>query len=344
MKKENLWKAVVVDSKYGSINEEELAVVHNRFAEAGGELVISHFETEDEIIKGCQDADAILCTGNPPITRRVLASLPRLRFVQRFGIGVNSIDLNAATEFGVIVFYLPGFCVEELADLSLAMIMGLIRNVGYYDREIRKGKWPKCQYLLPGNIRQMTLGIYGFGGAGCCLCDIVSRGYGTRVLACDPFVTEERAKEHGCELVDFEGLLAESDIISIHAPLNEETYHKFDREAFKKMRPNAMIINTARGPLINEEDLVWALENHEIRYAGLDTFESEPIPKDSRLLQMDNVLLSPHSGSYGESSKQKQIQMVCTLIPQVYGRECISARNVANKDVLSKFKDKWKFI
>lgn len=341
MEKKTTWNAVVVDSKYGSVSECELNLIRESFQRAGGTLEICHFTTEDEILAGCKNADALLCTGNPPITRKVLGGLPQLRFVQRFGIGVNSVDLDAATEFGIVVFHLPGFCVEELADLSLAMIMGLIRNTGYYDREIRHGRWPKCQYLLPGNIRHMTLGIYGFGGAGQCLCDIVHKGFGTRVLACDPFAKEEIVKEHGCRLVDFDTLLRESDIISIHAPLTDETYHTFDQSAFQKMKPNAMIINTARGPLICEEDLVWALENQEIRYAGLDTFEHEPISADSKLLQMDNVLLSPHSGSYGETSKQEQIKMVSKLIPQVFEESCISVKHVANKQVLSGFAEKW---
>ena len=184
-------KAIVVDKDYGSVSARELMEVQESYKQAGIELEAYHFQTEEEIMEGCRGADAILATGNPPITRKVMEALPELKFIQRFGAGVNSIDLHAAAEMGKIVLNLPGFCAKELADLATAMILGLIRNTAYYDREIRKGKWPKCQYLLPGDVRQMNLGLYGFGAAGRYLHDIFHGGFGTKVIACDPYVTEE---------------------------------------------------------------------------------------------------------------------------------------------------------
>lgn len=329
-----MMKAVLVDKDYGSTTAEDQERVRLAYEKAGIQLELRHFTSEEEIIAGCQGAVALLGTGNPPVTRRVMEALPQLKYIQRFGIGVNSIDLDAAAELGKIVLNLPGFCVQELADLATAMIMGLIRNIGYYDRTIRAGGWPKGKYLLPGNVREMTLGLYGFGGAARCLYEIFHRGFGTRVITCDPYVPEGERGRYEVEFVDFDEMLRRSDILSIHAPLTEETRHIFNRETFRKMKNSAMIINTARGPLIDQEALVWALETGEIRYAGLDTVEQEPISPDSPLLKMDNVLLTPHSGFYGESSKRMQIQMVCDLVPTAVSKGELPARCVANRAVL----------
>lgn len=329
-------KAVVVDKDYGSVTAAELEKVQAAYAKAGISLELRHFRTEDEIISGCRDAIAILGTGNPPITRRVMEALPELKFVQRFGAGVNSIDLEAAAELNKIILNLPGFCAKELADLATAMIMGLIRNTAYYDREIRKGCWPKCQYLLPGDVREMTLGLYGFGGAGRYLHDIFHGGFGTRVIACDPYVSDAvKGQYPDVAFVSFDELLEKSDIISIHVILTPETTHVFNREAFRKMKNTAMIINTSRGPVIDQKDLAWALENGQILYAGLDTVEEEPISREDPLLKMDNVILSPHSGSYGVGAKKTQIQMVCDIVPEAVMTGKVPARCVANRSVLN---------
>lgn len=329
-------KAVVVDKDYGSATTQDLELIRQAYAQAGIQLELKHFKTEDEIIAGCQEAIAILGTGNPPITLRVMEALPRLKYIQRFGIGVNSIDLDAATKLGKIVLNLPGFCIRELADLATAMIMGLIRNVGYYDRSIRAGEWPKGEYFVPGDVREMTLGLHGFGGAARCLYEIFRGGFNTSIIACDPYMSEAQRSQFDVEFVDFDTLIEQSDILSIHAPLNQETYHIFNKETFKKMKNTAMIINTARGSLINENDLAWALETGEIRYAGLDTVEQEPISLDSPLLKMDNVILTPHSGFYGEGSKRTQISMVCKLVPNAVKEGELPVIHVANRDVLKK--------
>ena len=331
------WKAVVVDKDYGSVTAEELEQVRSAYAAADIELECKHFSTEDEIIDGCRGALAILGTGNPPVTRKVMEALPELRFIQRFGIGVNSIDLDAASEMGKIVLNIPGFCAKELADLSTAMIMGLIRNTVYYDREIRKGNWPKCTYLLPLDVRELTLGLYGFGAAAQQLYKIFKGGYSCRVLACDPYLPDfVKSQFADVEFVDFETMIRESDILSIHVGLTPDTYHIFNADTFHRMRNNAIIINTARGPIIDQKALAEALANGEIRGAGLDTVEVEPIDKDDPLLSMDNVILSAHCGSYGIGAKKTQIETVCSLIPGAVTRNELPRRNVANRAVLEK--------
>ena len=338
-------KAVVVDKNYGSVTAEELEQVKAAFAEAGIELICEHYTTEDELIAGCQGAIAILGTGNPPITRKVMEALPELKYVQRFGVGVNSIDLDAAAELGKVILNIPGFCAKELADLATAMIMSLVRNSSYYDREIRKGGWPKCQYLLPPDVRELTLGLYGFGAAGRHLYQIFSGGFGTKVIACDPFIPAEVQKQYpDVEFVSFDEMITRSDIISIHVGLSEDTFHIFNKEVFKKMKNTAMIINTARGPIIDQKDLAWALENGEIMYAGLDTVEKEPIEADDPLLKMDNVIINPHSGSYGTGAKKTQIETACRLIPQAVMTGKIPARNVADRGVIKNGAEGIEFI
>ena len=337
-------KAVVVDKDYGSATPEELETVRKAFAEAGIELEARHFNSEDEIIDGCKGAIAILGTGNPPITRKVMAALPELKFVQRFGVGVNSIDLDAAAEMGKIILNIPGFCAKELADLAAAMIMGLIRNTVYYDREIRKGGWPKCTYLLPPDVRTLTLGLYGFGAAGQNLWKIMHGGFGMKTIACDPYLPDSvKANFPDIEFVDFDELVRRSDIVSIHVGLTDETRHIFNAETFKKMKNTAMIINTARGPINDQKALAEALRTGEILYAGLDTVEVEPIEPDDPLLKMDNVILSAHCGSYGIGAKRTQIETVCKLIPQAVKSGTIPARNVANRAVTGKITE-YKFI
>ena len=330
-------RAICVDKDYGSVSAAELNQVQKAYAKVDIELVLQNYNTEDEIIEGCKGADVILATGNPPITRKVMTALPELKFIQRFGAGVNSIDLDAASDLGKVVLNLPGFCAKELADLATAMIMGLIRNTVYYDREIRKGNWPKCQYLLPGDVRTMTLGLFGFGAAGRSLYNIFHGGFGTTVISCDPYISDEVKRQYpDVEFVSFETLLTRSDIISIHVALTPETKYVFNRDAFRKMKSTAMIINTARGPIINQKDLAWALEKKEIQYAGLDTMEQEPIGTDDPLLKMDNVILSPHSGSYGVGAKKKQLEMVCTLVPDAVAKGTIPAHCVANRAIMQK--------
>ena len=339
-------KAVVVDKDYGSVTAEELKRVESAYHAAGIELSLLNYQvlaeqqkepTESEIIEGCKGAQVILATGNPPITRKVLEALPEVKFVQRFGAGVNSIDLSAAAELGVIVLNLPGFCAKEQADVATAMIMGLIRNTNYYDREVRKGNWPKCKYLLPPDVRELTLGLYGFGLAGRYLHDIFHNGFGTKVISCDPYVSDDVKLQYpDVEFVTFDELVTRSDIISIHVVLTPETTHVFNRDVFKKMKNTAMLINTSRGPVIDNDDLAWALQTGEIMYAGLDTVEREPLPENDPFKTLDNIIVNPHCGSYGVGSKKTQIDMVCDLVPTAVTTGKVPARCVADRGVLSK--------
>ena len=332
-------KAIMVDSKYGSLNTDDINKVKEAYEHAGIIFEADDFKTDTMIVEACQDADVLLCIGNPPITRKVFEGCPKLKFVQRFGIGVNSVDLEAASEFGKYVLYMPGFCTEELATHAASMILSLIRNTAYYDRGIRRGEWPKGSYFPPKDISKLTLGLYGFGGSARPLYRIFHEGFGTKVITTDPYLNEDIKQEYDIEIVSFEELLQNSDIISIHAPLNPGTRHVFDAEAFKKMKKDSMIINIARGPIIDEKALIEALQNGNIRFAGLDVFETEPLEEGSPLRELDNVILSCHSAFYGEGSKEKQVSLAISLITDALLKKELPAAYVANRDILDRKTD-----
>ena len=329
-------KAIVVDKDYGSVTCEDLSKLQQEFEAAGIKLELAHFKSENEIVEGCQDAEAILGTGNPLMTEKVLKGLPNLKVIQRFGIGVNSINLDAATTYGKVAMFMPGFCVDELAAHAASLILGLIRNTCYYDRSIRNGEWPKAKYYVPKAISEITLGLYGFGGSAKPLYNIFKNGFNSRVITCDPYVPEEVRKKYDVEFVDFDTFLKESDVVSIHAPLNNETHHIFNKEAFKKMKNDSIIVNISRGSLINEEDLAEALKGGEIRGAGLDVFETEPLASESPLRNMDNVILTCHSAFYGEGSKARQLSWALELVKQALNENKIQKKFVANKDIFEK--------
>lgn len=336
--------AVVVDKDYGSITLEELESLKKELEKDGIMLRLCHFQTEEEIINNCQEVEAILGTGNPPITAQVLTHLPQLKVVQRFGIGVNSIDLETASACKTAVLYMPGFSVDELAVHAAALILALIRNTAYYDRHIRAGEWPKASYYTPKAPGDLTLGLFGFGGSAKPLYKIFHNGFGTKVIACDPYISEEVRREYETvEFVDFDTLLRRSDIVSIHAPLNKETEHIFDKSAFQRMKQDSMIINIARGPLIKENDLIWALKHGEIRYAGLDVFEKEPLSEDSPLKNMDNVLLTCHSAFYGVNSKKRQLTWARELLVGALNEGVIPKVFLANQSLL-KQEGEYQFI
>lgn len=327
--------AIVVDMNYGSVNAAELEEMRSKLANAGIELTLSHCKTEDEIIAAAQGKAVIIATGNPPITRYVMENLPQLQAVIRMGIGVNSVDLDAATELNKVILFMPGFCINELAVHATALALSLNRNIGYYDRHIRQGQWPKASYYMPRSPKDLVLGLYGFGGSAKELYKIWHFGFGSKVITCDPYVPEEVRSRYEVTFVDFETMLKESDVLSIHAPLNDETYHIFGADAFKKMKNDAIIINIARGGLVDQEALADALEQGEIRFAGLDVFEQEPLGTDSRLLSRDDVALTCHSAFYGTESKARQLLWAFEMTESLLNSHKIPGGRVANRAVMN---------
>jgi len=332
-------QAIVIDAQYGSVNATELQQLQTALAERNVRLILTHCTTEAEIIAAAQDCSLLIGTGNPPITRTVLENLPKLEVVIRMGIGVNSVDLDSATELNKVILFMPGFCVNELAVHATALALSLNRNICYYDRHIRQGQWPKASYYMPRSPQTMVLGLYGFGGSAKELYKIWHDGFGTKVIACDPYVPEDLRSRYDVTFVDFDTLLHSADVLSIHAPLNEETYHIFGTDAFRKMKSDAILINIARGGLIDQEALADALEQGQLRFAGLDVFEQEPIPGDSRLLAREDVALTCHSAFFGEEAKVRQLQWALEMTDCALNARSVPAGRVANRSVMNTCKE-----
>ncbi len=225
-----------------------------------------------------------------PYNARTLAAAKDLRIVARLGVGYDQVDVAACTEAGVAVAMAFGTNHEAVADHTLALIAALASRITDYDRRVRDGGWGS---LYHGRLHGTTVGLIGFGRIGRAVAKRC-QGFAMRVLVYDPYVEASAIEHLGCEPVAFEALLEDSDFVSVHAPAMPSTRHLVNEAAFERMKPSAFVVNTARGPLIDEAALARALEAGSIAGAGLDVFEVEPLPMDSPLRRMDNVVLSPH--------------------------------------------------
>ena len=287
-------KVVIIDCDHGSI-EEERAV----FSRLEGVLDWAQIADEEEIVARCHDADGLL-NQYAPLTRGVLERLPRCKVVSRYGVGVDGIDLSAATELGIIVANVPAYCANEVADHTLALFLSLVRKVNYLDRSIRSGTWDFRIAIPIHRLEGMTYGIGGCGKIGQAVARRVS-AFGLRVIGHDPYITEAE----GIELVPFERLLAESDFISIHCSLTESSYHLFGRDQFQAMERKPLVMNLSRGAVVDEAALIEALEREWISGAALDVLEKEPPDMKNPLMKRANVVLTPHIGFYSEESKSE---------------------------------------
>jgi len=250
----------------------------------------------DDIVAVARDADAVLVT-YAKLTREVLTQFTRCKAIGRFGLGVDNIDLAAAKEKGMAVNYVPDYCIREVSDHAMALLLGLIRKIPLSNKLVQSGRWEMPAVVPIRRIEGTALGLVGFGHIPRLVAP-KAQAFGIRVIACDPYAKPEVFKTAGVESVDFDTLLQSSDYVSVHAPLLAATRGMMNAAAFAKMKKGAYIVNTARGPLIDEPALVAALDSGQIGGAGLDVVASEPLAKDSPLLGRDNVIISPHTAFY----------------------------------------------
>ena len=285
------WKVVITDCDHGDIEEEKRI-----FGQMGVELSWLQLKTEEDLIRECKDAEGLLIQ-YAPLTRKVLGQLPRCKVLSRYGVGVDSIDLKAATDLGIIVANVPDYCVDEVAIQAVTLFMALIRKTVFFDQKVRAGHWDFTEGGPIHRIRGRTMGLVGCGKIGMEVAKMAST-LGMQVLAFDPYIQ----KAEGIRLVDLDTLFKESDFISIHCPLNESTRHLIGEKAFHQMKKRPLIVNTSRGPIIDGTALIEALKGGLISGAGLDVLEKEPLDPQSPLLRMENVIFSPHMGFYSEES------------------------------------------
>lgn len=256
--------------------------------------------TENDIIHKCVDADVLLVQW-APVTRNVLESLPRVKCIVRYGVGVNNFDLEAARDLGVVVANVPDFCIEEVSDHALAMTLSLCRRIPQDHNQIMDGGWGVNRFRPIPAFSELTIGLVSFGKIARALARKV-KALGFSVIAFDPFAEGAVFAEAGVESVDLDTLLKTADVVSLHCPLLPETTHLINRETIALMKPGAILINTSRGQVVNEVDLVTALEQGKIGCAGLDVFEEEPLPFHSPLRKLNNVILTSHAASVSENA------------------------------------------
>jgi D-3-phosphoglycerate dehydrogenase len=278
-------------------DHENIAVEQALFQEAGVEVRLSQARTEDEVIGAAAEADGLIAQ-YAPLTGRVFRALPRLRVVAKYGVGYDTVDVATATACGIVVANVPDYCIEEVSDHAIALLLTLWRGVALYDRAVRAGTWnaemKKPMLRLAGRV----LGIVGVGRIGARVAE-KARGVGMRVIGYDPYLT---ALPDGVTPVGFEELLRTADAVSLNLPLNAETRHLLGEAALRQMRPSAILVNTARGGVVDTAALVRALREGWIAGASLDVHEAEPLPADSALYELPNVIVTPHAAWYSQES------------------------------------------
>ena len=267
-----------------------------------GELVGADCVTEDDIIAAAGDADVILMAG-ARITDRVMKALPKCQAIMFGSVGFDGVDVDEATDNGVIVVNSPAreWCAEEVSNHAITLLLACAKKLMLFNNWTKQGRWGDCKRVQApmASICGQTLGLIACGDIGL-MTARKAQCFGLSVLGYDPYVDKSLAEEHGITLVNLPELLKESDFVSVHTPLNKETRHLIGEKEFRQMKPGAYLINTARGSVIDEAALVKALQEEWIAGAGLDVFEKEPADAENPLFKMDNVVVTPHTGSYSD--------------------------------------------
>lgn len=311
-------------------NFPDLALESALAEEADIELVGKQARSPDEVIEAAAGADGLLVQ-YAEITDAVFEALDDLQAVGRYGIGVDSVDLESASDHGVQVVNVPDYCFAEVSTHAMALLLACTRKIAAFDRQIKGGTWDWTQGRSIHRLTDQTLGLAGFGDIPRTLTR-KAKAFGLEVIAYDPYLASEEIQAHGARKVGFDDLLADSDLISVHTPLTEETRHLFDEAAFKAMNDHVYIINTARGAIIDTDALEQALETDEIAGAGLDVLPTEP-PGSSPLIERNDVVLTPHVAWYSEDSLDELRRRVTEDVIRILeGRE---PENLVNPDAVA---------
>ncbi|MCL6431087.1 MAG: C-terminal binding protein [Anaerolineae bacterium] len=320
------FKVVITDTDWPDHELEEA-----EFCASGMSVDLVHLDARrpEQIMPHAADADALMVQF-APVNREVIASLRRCRVISRYGIGVDMIDVQAATERGIMVANVPDYCIEEVSTATLAFLLCLNRRVIPQDRAVRAGSWAyPPQEALPVRLSRQVLGIVGLGQIGRAVA-VKALALQLRVLAYDPYIDVSRVATLPVALVGLEELLRTSDYVTLHCPLTEETRHLIGAAELAMMKPTAYLINMSRGPVVDQNALYEALARHRIAGAALDVLAQEPPSPDEPLLRLDNVILSPHSASLSDESVQElrreTARSVVDVLKGGYPRSVINSR------------------
>jgi D-3-phosphoglycerate dehydrogenase len=281
----------VTDSPFPSLDPVKTAL-----AQLDPDLRMAKSAAAADIIQVARDADAVIvCYAQ--ITHEIIVALDRCKVIGRTGLGVDNIDVPAATARGIVVTYVPDYCLREVSDHTMALLLALARKVTLANNLVQSGRWELPPIVPLRRLEGQVLGLIGFGNIPRAVAP-KAQAFGLTVITHDPYLDKAQATALGVESVSFDDLLARSDFISVHAPLMPATRGLVNAAAFAKMKKGALIVNTARGPLIDEAALIAALDSGQLGGAALDVVATEPLPKDSALLHRDNVILTPHTAFY----------------------------------------------
>jgi D-3-phosphoglycerate dehydrogenase len=320
------FKVAVADSVFPTLDPAREVL-----SRVGATLELSPAPTPDAVMAIAKDADAILVT-YAKITGEMIRDLKKCKIISRFGIGVDNVDIAEATKKGIVVTKVPDYCIDEVSDHTMALLLAAVRKIPMINTQVHGGTWKMPNVVPIGRLRGSTLGLVGFGR----IPQLVvpkAKAFGMKVLAYDPFVPKEVFLAAGVEGVDLDTLLKSSDYVSIHSPLVPETKNLFDAEAFKKMKKTAYVVNTARGPIIDEDALAAALDAGEIAGAALDVMVNEPPGATHKLFGRDNVIITPHTSFYSEEALvDLQTKAAQEVVAVLSGQ---TPRNPVNPDALS---------
>ena len=292
---QNNWKVLITDYAWPSIEPERQVL-----AEIGAELIAAETGEEAELLSLAPTMDGIL-TCWKPVRAPVIAAAKKCQVIGRCGIGLDNIDVEAATEHGIVVTNVPAYCVDEVSDHAMGLLLACARKIPRFDRTIREGTWDQNVGPAMRRIRGKTLGVIGFGRIARSIVP-KAKAFGLTINVCSPRTAPELIQQQGAQKVSFPELLATSDFITIHAPLTSETQHLFSGAEFRAMKPTAFLINTSRGGIVDTAALTIALRNEDIAGAGLDVLEIEPPNQNEELLTFENVVLTPHAAFISEES------------------------------------------
>lgn len=322
----NTFKVVFTDYDFPDIDIEKSVL-----EKLSCQVVELQTNDEKELIQQCRDADALIVQ-YAPITEKVISSLDKCKIISRYGIGIDTIDLKAASARGIYVCNVPDYCFDEVADHTLALILCLGRKIVNLSCSVGGGEWDVIGTAKPiYNFKNMILGMIGFGKIPQNLYPKVKPLF-KEILIFDPYINDEIINKYSLCMASFYEILRNSDYISIHCPLNNETYHMFDEREFQLMKPTSYIVNTSRGSIINSKSLYHALVYGHIAGAGLDVLEEEPPGLDNELLKLDNVIITPHAAFYSESSiEDLKYKTALNVLKVLKGEKPV---NVVNKEVL----------
>ena len=309
-------KVYVTDYEYATLEPEK-----RELNKIGAIMIPKQCKTEEDVIRECKDASGLI-DQYAPITRKVMESLPDLKVVGRYGVGVNTIDVDAATELGIQVLNVPDYCMDEVSNQAISLMLACQVHHNGWDYKIAKPI-----HRLQGQ----TLGLLGFGRIPKMVAQ-KAKAFGLNIIAYDPYVTPEVGLQYNVTILPLKDVLQKADIISVHVPLTKDTENLLNEQTLSWMKPEAIVINTSRGPLIDEKALYHALKDKKLGYAGLDVTVQEPIQKDNPLLTLDNVIITPHVAWYSEEAELELKTKVAQGVADVLSGK--NAKYLVNRDVL----------